>query len=247
MKGERRQPVRGTQALLVTVIKIVLASRNKHKVAELKTLLKENIKADFELLSLDEVGITEEIEEDGATFEENSVIKASSAAKLGYACIADDSGLSVDCLGGAPGVYSARYAGEPCDNDANNAKLLREVRNEENRTARFVCVMSLVAPEGCGLSVPESLSASDSLVSLAEKKSGRKVGVLSVRGEAEGEIIDELRGSGGFGYDPLFYFPKYGKTFAQLSPEEKNGVSHRGRAIAEFAKAVNDIFEKADC
>lgn len=225
------------------MIKIVLASRNAHKVTELKTLLKEYIKADFELLSLDEVGITDEIEEDGETFEENSVIKASSAAKLGYMCIADDSGLSVDCLGGAPGVYSARYAGEPCDNDANNRKVLEEMKGSADRTGRFVCVMSLVVPTDCGISVPTELSAPDYLVELARKKSSREVGVITVRGEVEGQILEELRGGGGFGYDPMFYFPEFGKTFAEVPQEMKNSVSHRGRAIRKFSEAVNTLFE----
>jgi XTP/dITP diphosphohydrolase len=155
--------------------------------------------------------------EDGATFEENARKKAEHYSRFaaGELVLADDSGLAVDALGGAPGVYSARYAaanGEASGNSsdsANNAKLLRELQAvaEEQRTARFVCVISAA-------------------------RDGREV--VHFRGEAAGVILREPRGGMGFGYDPLFYFPALGKSFAELTPEEKAGVSHRGEALRKF-------------
>jgi XTP/dITP diphosphohydrolase len=156
--------------------------------------------------------------EDGATFEENARKKAEqySLAALGEIVLADDSGLEVDALRGAPGVHSARYAAdEPhkadanTDDDANNARVLRELAEvpEEKRTARFVCV-------------------------IAAAKNGRTLATF--RGVAEGRILDHLRGTGGFGYDPMFYFPQIQKTFAELTPEEKSRYSHRGAAFQEF-------------
>ena len=194
-------------------MKIVLASRNKKKKAELQTLLSQHIDG-IEILSLDDVGIYGEIEEDGETFEENALIKARAAASSGYIGVGDDSGLAVDALGGAPGVYSARYAGEHGDDAKNNALLLENLKNVEDRTARFVCTIACVFPEG----------------------DGREP--IIARGEVKGEIIDEHRGDGGFGYDPIFYYPQFGKTMAELSSDEKNAVSHRGNAIKEFAKKL---------
>ena len=196
-------------------MKIVLASRNKKKIGEVLTLLREagGALAEIEVLSLDDIGMTEEIEENGKTFRENALIKASVPASLGYIGVADDSGLAVDALGGAPGVYSARYAGEPCDDEKNNQKLLAELANtpDEECTAQYVCAMACVFPDG------------------------RK---FTVEGSCKGLLLREYRGDGGFGYDPLFYFPGYQKTFAEISGDMKNRVSHRGKAMKDFCKRL---------
>ena len=192
-------------------MKIVLASRNKKKIKELEALLSEYIEG-IEILSLDDVGIYGEIEENGESFTENALIKASAAAKSGYIGIGDDSGLQVDALGGAPGIYSARYAGDHGNDSANNTLLLKNLEGVENRNARFVCALACVFPDGAD--------------------------PISVFGTAEGEIISEYRGEGGFGYDPLFYFPPLDKTFAELTAEEKNKISHRSNAIRLFAEAL---------
>lgn len=201
--------------------RIVLASRNRHKIKEMEVLLHTLLpEEDFVLLSLDDIGYTGEIEENGTNFEENAKIKASVPASLGYIGIADDSGLEVDALNGEPGVYSARYADEegvPHSDEANNDKLLRNLASvpDEKRTARFVSCLSLVTP--CGRS-------------------------FTVRGTCEGVMLWERRGTGGFGYDPLFYHPPLGKTFAELTPEEKNSVSHRAHAAILFAEEWRRFF-----
>ena len=189
-------------------MKAVLASHNAHKIVELQTLLRSYI-PDIEILSLSDVSLDGEIVEDGATFEENALIKARYAAKSGYIGIGDDSGLCVDALGGAPGIYSARFAGEDADTAKNNEKLLRELKGKSDRRAKFVCVIACVMPDG-------------------EE--------FTVRGEAHGEIIDSYHGEGGFGYDPLFLYGD--KTFAEMTADEKNLVSHRGRAIKKFAEEL---------
>ncbi|MBQ8415589.1 MAG: RdgB/HAM1 family non-canonical purine NTP pyrophosphatase [Clostridia bacterium] len=203
-------------------MKIVLASRNKKKIEELRTLLSEELPL-VEVLSLDDVGITGEIEENGTTFEENALIKARVAASTGYIGVADDSGLSVDALGGDPGVYSARYAAK-CnfagdhDDEGNNQCLLFNLRNvpDEERTGAYVCAIACVFPEGTE---------------------------FTVRGESGGRILKEYHGNGGFGYDPLFYFEQFGKTFAEITPEQKHSVSHRGIAIRAFAKKLKELIE----
>lgn len=197
-------------------MKIVLASRNKKKKAELQTLLSQYIEG-IEILSLDDVGIYGEIEEDGVTFEENALIKARVAAESGYIGVGDDSGLEVDALGGAPGVYSARYAGEHGDDEANNDLLLKNLEDKDDRSARFVCCIACVFPERYGYEP------------------------IVVRGHVEGEILRERHGDGGFGYDPLFYFPEFDKTLAEVTAEEKNKVSHRGNAIAAFAEKLKKL------
>ena len=194
-------------------MKIVLASRNKHKISEWEATLGKYVEG-VEILSLDEVGVLGDIEEDGDTFEENALIKARAAAGKGYISIGEDSGLSVDALGGAPGVYSARYAGEHGNDKANNEKLLIELSDKADRTARFVCTIGCILPDG------ES---------------------HTFRGETEGVIIDAPRGQGGFGYDPLFLYEPSGKTFAELSADEKNAISHRGKAIELFAEFLKKI------
>ncbi|MBE6596905.1 MAG: XTP/dITP diphosphatase [Ruminococcaceae bacterium] len=192
-------------------MKFVLASRNKHKIKELEFLLGKYIKG-IEILSLDDVGFFDEIEENGETFEENSLIKAKAAAMSGYIGIGDDSGLEVDALDGAPGVYSARYAGEHGNDKANNELLLENLKGKEDRSGRFVCALACVFP-----------------------KDGR---ALSVRGTAEGEMLTEAHGEGGFGYDPLFYYPPLKKTFGELTPDEKNQVSHRSDAVKKMAELL---------
>lgn len=199
-------------------MELILASRNKKKIREVEAILATHF-PNVRILSLDDVGYVGDIEENGTTYEENALTKARTAVEAGnhrYAAIADDSGLSVDALDGAPGVYSARYAGGHGDDAANNALLLKNLAHlpEKERTARFVCTIALVYPDG------------------------REI---TVRGETEGLIIDEARGNGGFGYDPYFYYEPFGKTFAELSSEEKNAISHRGKAIAKVAEILKTI------
>ena len=188
-------------------MKIVLASKNAHKIAELQALLSKYIE-NIEILSLADVGFTGEIIEDGATFAENALIKARAAASSGYIGVGDDSGLCVRALGGAPGIYSARYSGEHGNDASNNQLLLKNLEGEADRYAEFVCNIACVFPDG------------------------RE---CVVEGVAAGEITEKAGGEGGFGYDPYFYYPPLQKTFAELSAEEKNSVSHRGRAIEKLA------------
>ena len=161
------------------------------------------------------------------------MIKASVPAGLGYIGIADDSGLAVDYLNGAPGVFSARYAGEHGDDAKNREKLFRELDGvpTEKRTARFVCAVSVVLPADCPYEIPEEFRISEELA----KKRGidsRKAAVI--RGECEGVILTEERGEGGFGYDNMFWYPDYGKSFAEIDGARKNAVSHRGNAMREL-------------
>lgn len=202
-------------------MKLVLASRNRHKIDEIKRVLCDSGINNVEILSLDDIGYMGEIEENGVTFEENAVIKAKAAADMGYMSIADDSGLEVDALDGRPGVYSARYAGEPCNDENNNDKLLSELENvpDDKRTARFVSVIAFIDPE-------------------------RPENSFTVRGECEGVMIRERRGNGGFGYDPLFYLPDLCKTYAEITTDEKNCVSHRGKSMRLFSKRFAEIYGK---
>lgn len=198
------------------MMKAVLSSNNKKKLAELLAIMKDYLPGG-ELLTLSDIGFTGDIEENGSTFEENSKIKASVPAALGYIGIADDSGLCVDALGGAPGVYSARYSGK--GDRGNIERLLYELRDvpEEFRTARFVCVMTAVFPDGK---------------------------TLRARGQAEGIILRETRGEDGFGYDPVFYYPPLGMTFAEMSAEVKNGISHRAKALSAFCPLLEKELKK---
>lgn len=217
---------------------IVLASNNRKKIAELESLLSASAVSDrIRLLSLGDIGFTGDIDEYGESFEENSIIKSSVPASLGYIGIADDSGLCVDALGGAPGIYSARYSGEHGDDASNRRRLMRELDGvpESGRSAFFVCAASIALPENSPFSIPEEYSASEN-VARAANASPSSVGV--VRGECRGVILDEERGCGGFGYDPLFFSPELGKTFAEASAEEKNRISHRGRAMEKFVKLI---------
>ena len=197
------------------MLKIVLASRNKKKKAELQTLLSQYV-GGIEILSLDDVEIYGEIEEDGLTFEENAFLKASAAAKLGYFSIGEDSGLSVTALDGAPGIYSARYAGEHGNDAANNALLLKNLSDKTDRSAKFVCTISLIDP--------------------ADPTQGKYF-----RGETEGVILHEARGEGGFGYDPLFFYEPMGLSFSEMSGAQKNSISHRGKAIELLADYLKEL------
>ncbi len=199
--------------------KIVLASRNRKKIRELETLLSD-LSSKVQVLSLDDIGYTEEIIENGDTFSENSRIKASVPARLGYIGIADDSGLEVDALDGAPGVYSARFSGEGATDEKNNAKLLSLLSGvpDENRTARFRTVVTCAFPDGTD---------------------------FQVDGVCEGVILHAPDGDGGFGYDPLFHYAPLNKSFAALTADEKNAVSHRGKAMREFVKKFKEYIEQA--
>lgn len=227
-----------------TMTELVLASNNKKKIAELTTLLSGISGNLITVRSLRDIGFTGDIDETGTTFEENSLIKANTPAALGYIGIADDSGLAVDHLDGAPGIYSARYAslnGENASDEANRNKLVRELCGvpEQERTARFVCTAAIVLPENSEYVIPEKWRISDELA--------RKTGIsasraMVVRGECHGIILDHEIGDGGFGYDPLFYYKEFGKTFAELDADEKNKVSHRGNAMREFTARLSEIF-----
>ena len=178
----------------------LLASNNAGKLREFREIFTEDT-----ILSLKDVSLEIEVEEDGTTFEENAIKKASEIARIsGMTAIADDSGLCVDALGGAPGVYSARYAGEDATDGERIEKLLEEMKDKTDRKAQFVSVVALCTPDGK---------------------------TVTAYGECEGEILYEPMGEGGFGYDPIFHVKEFDKTFGQLSGEEKNSISHRGRAI----------------
>ncbi len=183
---------------------IVLATRNEGKVRELQQLL---LGTDFKITSMASFPGVPEVVEDGDTFEANAIKKAQVvAATMGRTTLADDSGLVVDYLSGAPGVHSARFAGPGHDDTANNQKLLQLLSGvpQEKRTARFCCVVAIATPDGK---------------------------VATTRGTCEGIIIEKLKGKNGFGYDPLFLIPRYGKTFAELDSATKNTISHRGQAL----------------
>lgn len=199
-------------------MKIVFASGNKHKIEEFGAIVRKYI-PDVTVLSMKEVGILDDIVEDGETFEENAMIKARTVAKYGYVGVADDSGLSVDALGGAPGIYSARYAGEHGNDKKNNQKLLFDMKDETNRSCAFVSAIA------CAF--PSDLPYED----------------FVVRGECRGTLLHEERGVGGFGYDPMFFVEKYGKTFGELLPDEKNEISHRAVATELFAKKFCRVLE----
>jgi XTP/dITP diphosphohydrolase len=213
----------------------ILASQNKNKIKEIRAILE---KFGLDVITRDDAGIpTDDIEETGTTFEENSHLKASvimdmiaadpSLAKyLDSPVIADDSGLMVDALGGAPGVYSARYAGEGCTYDDNNTKLLAALEGvpESERTAGFVTVITLIYPN-------------EKDVPAAAVPEGDRY-VLVARGECRGHIAAEKRGEGGFGYDPVFIPEGYSNSFAELGTDFKNTISHRAKALAELEKLL---------
>lgn len=186
-------------------MKMVLASKNPHKLVEIQKIVE---RFDIQLVLESELGVDIDVEETGTTFEENSLLKAKAVMEAtGLPALADDSGIAVDALNGAPGVYSARYGFDDSLDDWGRLQLL--LKNTENvpdgqRQAQFVCVITLMTPEGQ---------------------------MIQARGEAHGELLRAPAGTGGFGYDPIFYYPPLGKTLAEVAPEEKNQVSHRARAL----------------
>ncbi len=192
-------------------MRFILASNNKGKLRELKDILSE-LDIDAQVVSQREAGYEIEAEETGTTFAENALIKAKAALDVsGEPCIADDSGLCVDALGGAPGVYSARYGGERLSDDDKILLLLKNMEDKEQRSARFVSSVACVFPNG---------------------------DTLKSEGVCEGIILREKRGENGFGYDPVFYLPELGKSMAELSEKEKNRVSHRGKAVRAFGEKL---------
>ena len=186
-------------------MKMVLASKNPHKLVEIQKIVE---RFDIQLVLESELGLDIDVDETGTTFEENSLLKATAVMEAtGLPALADDSGIAVDALNGAPGVYSARYGFDDSLDDWGRLQLL--LKNTENvpdgqRQAQFVCVITLMTPDGQ---------------------------VIQARGEVHGELLRTPAGTGGFGYDPIFYYPPLGKTLAEVAPEEKNQVSHRARAL----------------
>ena len=217
-------------------MKLIFASSNKNKIREISALLPSHI----QLLGLADVGITEEIPEPGATIKENSFLKAKYVAERlkSVTVFADDSGLEVEALDNAPGVYSARYAGIPKCDEANNKKLLKELEKITKRHARFVTVITLITDL-----FPDSQS--DSLYNpfLKSLSFGEGFRVRHFEGVIKGTIAYESRGKNGFGYDPLFIPQGYRSTFAELSAEEKNKISHRAIAV----KKLLEFLEGFDC
>ena len=190
-------------------MKLILASNNAHKLTEMKAILAPYVD---EIVSMGEAGIEHETVEDGKTFMENAVKKAKELAEISGCCaIADDSGLCVDALAGGPGVFSARFAGVHGDDKANNALLLKELEGEHDRGAHYTCAIALAWPDG------KLLTAEDYLY---------------------GEIAYDERGTNGFGYDPLFLLKELGLRTAELSPEEKNRISHRGKALRKLVEEL---------
>lgn len=192
-------------------MKIIFATGNEGKMKEIREILADPY---VEILSMKEAGITAEIEENGTSFEENAVIKAKAVMELCHEIVlADDSGLEIDYLNKEPGIYSARYMGEDTSYRIKNQNLIDRLEGvpDEERTARFVCVIAAAFPDGK---------------------------VLTARGTIEGRIGYEEKGENGFGYDPIFYVPEYGCSTAQLSPEVKNQISHRGKALREMKRKL---------
>jgi len=196
---------------------IVVATRNRGKSKEIRSFLEG---FPVEILDLNDFGPIPEVTEDGETFEENAYEKASFTAKvLGFPALADDSGLEVEALRGAPGVHSARYAGPGADDDSNNRKLLLKMHGIRQRSARFCCVLSLAVPTGPALTYTAT---------------------------CDGVLLEEPRGSNGFGYDPLFYYPPMGKSFGEMTLEEKSRVSHRGKALTELKNEFHHVLRWLD-
>ncbi len=201
-------------------LRIIFATGNQGKMREIRDIMSD---LDAEILSMKEAGIEADIEEDGKTFEENAVIKAKAVAAFTDAIVlADDSGLEIDYLNKEPGIYSARYLGEDTPYFVKNKNLIERLAGvpDEKRTARFVCAIAAVMPDG---------------------------EIVTTRGVIEGRIGYEEKGDNGFGYDPIFYVPEYGVTTAQLTEDEKNRISHRGRALnamkTELRKRISQVDE----
>ena len=200
--------------------RLILASNNKKKIKEMKEILKE---LNIEVKSLENENINIDVVEDGKTFEENAKKKAKEIYEFllkrgdkNFIVLADDSGLAVDYLNGEPGIYSARYAGEHGNDAKNNEKLLKNLSGlgKESRGAKFICQLAMFTDQG---------------------------EYFKVTGEVKGRIVEELHGEGGFGYDPLFFYEPLNKTFAQLTAEEKNEISHRGMALKELKRVFKKI------
>ena len=203
------------------MIELLVATTNPGKFAEVQAFLNE---LPLRITSLRSLTHPPQVIEDGETFKENALKKARTLAQFsGLPTLADDSGLEVDALNGAPGIYSARYAGADGNDDRNNQKLLRELENvpENRRTARFVCALALCVPRANGVS---EWTAQES---------------------CEGQIAFGLSGSSGFGYDPLFFYPPFGKSFGQIDREEKARVSHRGKALQRLAETLPSVLHLA--
>ncbi len=201
-------------------IRLIAATKNKGKLEEIVQLLAH---LPFDVISMTQAGVEDDIEENGSTFEENALIKAKNVWEItGDTVLADDSGLEVDFLDGAPGIYSARYAGEGATDAEKNRKLLDALRNvpADKRTARFVCVIAVIFPDG---------------------------GSITVRGTCEGMIAFEPAGDNGFGYDPLFFVPEIGKTVAQMSAALKNSISHRGNALRKITEQLEKFWSDVAC
>ena len=197
-------------------MKVILASQNQHKLVELSAILSQ---LGFEIALESEYGLHVDVDETGTTFEENSLLKAEAVMKTsGMPVLADDSGLMVDALDGAPGVYSARYGHKSSDAE-RIAYLLENLKDvpAERRTAKFVCVITCLWPDG------------------------RRI---VARGECPGQILFAPKGTGGFGYDPVFYLPELGMTYAELPSEQKNAMSHRARALQDFCRKYQQMQEK---
>jgi len=189
--------------------KLVFATNNKHKLEEIRSILGDS----YQIVSLDEIGCFEDIPETGDTLEINALLKAQYVkTHYGYDCFADDTGLEVKALNNAPGVYSARYAGEAKDSKANMQKVLKELENQSDRSARFLTVIALI---------------------LGRKK-------YFVAGVVEGKIIEEARGNAGFGYDPIFVPEGFLETFAEMEPEVKNTISHRAIAVKKLKAFLDE-------
>lgn len=201
--------------------KIIFATGNENKMKEIRMILSD---LGMPILSMKEAGIHVDIVEDGTTFEENALIKATEIAKTVENCIvlADDSGLEIDYLNKEPGIYSARYAGENTSYDIKNNLLLSRLEGvpDEKRTARFVCAIAAAFPDGT---------------------------TEVVRGTIEGRIGYEIAGENGFGYDPIFYVPEYGCTTAEMNPDKKNELSHRGNALRAMRKIMENKYENTNC
>lgn len=194
----------------------VIASNNEDKIKEMRAILSD---LGISVRSLGEAGISSDVEETGDTFYENAYLKAAAAMKTsGMPAIADDSGLMVEALNGAPGVRSKRYGGEGLSDSDRNTRLLRALESEEHRAAKFVSSIACVFPNG---------------------------DIVTADGECEGEILRQPRGNGGFGYDPVFFVTESGKSMAELTPQEKNRLSHRGKALRAFEPKLSNYMKKA--
>lgn len=200
------------EAHMTNVLKLIIATSNKDKVREIGEILKDT---PFTAVSMHEEGLDPDIVEDGKTFEENALIKARAVHELAEDCyvMADDSGLCIDALDGAPGIYSARFCGEDSTYPEKFAKIFEMLKDvpEEKRTAKFVCSIAVVRPDGTD---------------------------FTVRGEVCGILHEKPAGDGGFGYDPIFYVPEFGMTTAQMTKEQKNSISHRGKALRAMAEKL---------